>query len=55
MNRAHHNTAASLMAKISEVMGNLPRDTVAKACRRFQKRIEAMVEAGGNFFKYTDV
>ena len=51
MNRAPHTTAASLMAKIMEVMGNLSRDTVAKASRRFHSRIEAVVEAGGNFFK----
>ena len=51
MNRAPHNTAASLMSKITEVMGNLPRDTVAKACRRFRSRIEAAVEDGGDFFE----
>jgi len=37
------------MAKISELMGILPQDTVGKACRGFQKRIEAAVEAGGDF------
>ncbi len=51
VNKAPHNTAASLVAKIKEVMANLPRDTVAKACRRFRHRIEAVVEAGGNFFE----
>ena len=51
MKRSPHSTAASLMAKITEVMGNLPKDTVAKACRRFCLRIEAVVEAGGVFFK----
>jgi len=39
------------MAKIREVMGHLPRDTVAKACQRFCSRIEAVVEPGGDFFK----
>jgi hypothetical protein len=34
-----------------EGMTNLPRDTVAKACRRFHHRIEAVVEAGGDFFE----
>ena len=38
------------MSKITEVMGNLPRDTVAMACRRFRSRIEAVVDAGGDFF-----
>jgi hypothetical protein len=51
VNKASHNTAASLVAKITEVMVNLPRDTMAKACRRFRQRIEAVVEAGGDFFK----
>jgi hypothetical protein len=40
-----HNTAASLMAKIME-MANLPRATMAKACKRFWPRIKAVVEAG---------
>jgi len=39
------------MAKITEVMGILPRDTVGKACRRFCSIIEALVEAVGVFFK----
>jgi hypothetical protein len=51
VNRSHHNTAASLKAEITEVMANLLRDTVAKACRRFCQQIEAMVEAGSDFFK----
>ena len=49
--KAPHNNGASLMAKVLEAMGNLPRDTVAKACGRFHKRIEAMVETRVNFFK----
>jgi hypothetical protein len=40
-----------LVAKITEVMVNLPRDTVAKACRRFRQRIEAVKDAGSNFFE----
>jgi DNA-binding Lrp family transcriptional regulator len=51
VNKVPHSTAASLMAKISEVMANLPRHTVAKSCRRFRGRIEAVVEAGGDFFE----
>ena len=51
MSSAPRNTAASLMVKITEVMGILPRDTLGKACRRFRSRIEAVVEAGGVFFK----
>jgi hypothetical protein len=40
-----------LVAKITEVMANFPRDSVVKACRRFRQRIEAVMEAGGDFFK----
>ncbi len=50
INKAHHNTAASLMATIKELMGNLDKDTVAKACHSFQTRIEAVVEANRVFF-----
>jgi hypothetical protein len=35
-------------------MGSLDRDTVAKACRRFWSRIEAVVAAEGDFIKYFD-
>ena len=41
----------SLVAKIKEVMGNLDRDTVEKACRRFRSRIEAVVAANGDFIE----
>ena len=40
-----------MMAKIMEVMGILPRDTVGKACQRFCSRIEAVMEAGIDFFE----
>jgi hypothetical protein len=39
------------VTKIKEVMVSLPRDTVAKACRRFRQRIEAIVDAGGDIFE----
>ncbi len=51
VNKAPHNTVESLVAKIKEVMGNLDRDTVAKACRRFRSRIEAVVAANGDFIE----
>jgi hypothetical protein len=38
--------------KITDVMSNLPRDTMAEACRRYRQRIEAIVEAGDDFFEY---
>jgi hypothetical protein len=50
VNRSPHNTATSLKAKIMDIMASLPRDTMAKACRRSCLRIEAVVEAGGDFF-----
>jgi hypothetical protein len=37
------------MAKITEVMANLSKATVAKACKRFQPHIEAVEKDGGDF------
>ena len=51
VNKASHNTVTSLMMKIKEMMGNLDIDTVAKACRGFRTRFEAVVEVNGDFFK----
>ncbi len=52
VNKASHNTVASLVVNINEVMGNLNKDTVVKACRHgFRTKIEAVVEANGNFFE----
>ncbi len=51
INKTTHNTATLLMAKLTEVMANLPRDTVVKVCRRFRQRISVVEEAGGDFFK----
>jgi hypothetical protein len=45
------NIATWLKAKIMEGMTNLPRATVAKACKRFRPHIEAMMKASGDFFK----
>jgi hypothetical protein len=49
--KAHHNTFASLVVMIKEVMGNFDTDTVAKACQCFRTRIEVVVEANRDFFK----
>ena len=51
VNKASHNNFWSLMAKMKEGMGYLGRDMVAKACRRFRSRLEAVVEAGGDFIE----
>jgi hypothetical protein len=48
--KAHHNTVASLVVTIKEVMGNFDTDTVSKACRCFHIRIWAVVEANRDFF-----
>jgi hypothetical protein len=48
--KAHHNTIASLVVTVMEVMGNFVTDTVAKTCRCFQTRIEVVVEANRDFF-----
>jgi len=36
---------------MKEMMVSLDRDTVARACRRFRFRIEAVVAADGNFIE----
>jgi hypothetical protein len=36
---------------MKEVLGNLDRNNMAKACRRFRSRIEAVVGANGGFFE----
>ncbi len=33
------------------MMGSFNRDTVARACRRFSSRIEAVIAADGNFIE----
>jgi hypothetical protein len=42
------------MAEIMYVMAILPRATAAKACKQFRPCIEAVVEAGGDFFLEID-
>jgi hypothetical protein len=49
VNKAPHSTAASLISNIKEVKGNLDRATVARACKQFRSRLEAIVEADGDF------
>ncbi len=39
--KAPHNTIASLVVKVKEMMGNFDTDTVAKTCH--QTRIEVVV------------
>jgi len=51
VNKRPHNTVASLKAKISEVMADMDRKVVIRACKKFQSRIEAVVEASGDFIE----
>ncbi len=39
----------SLFNKIKEVIGSIDRDTMLKACKCFQSRLKAVVEADSNF------
>ena len=43
-----HKTKA-LIQKIKELMGSLDKDTMAKACKMFMVRMDAVVTADGNF------
>jgi hypothetical protein len=45
------NTVPSLVVKIKELMGNLDKDTMAKACRGFHTKIEAVLKVKGDLFK----
>jgi hypothetical protein len=37
---------------MKELMGNLKKDTLAKACHGFSTKIEAFVEVNGGFFEW---
>ncbi len=39
------------MAKISEVMAKMDREVVIHPCKKFRSRIEAIVEASGDFIE----
>lgn len=48
-NKHPHNNLDSLRQSITDVMTNMDRNQVTKACRRFRSRIEAVVDANGGF------
>jgi transposase len=50
VNKQPHPSLDSLRQKIIDVMGNLNRNMLAKACKRFRSRIEAVIESDGDFF-----
>ena len=51
VNRHPHNTLASLMAKIMEVIANMDREFIIHSYKKFWSRIEAVVDASGYFIK----
>jgi hypothetical protein len=51
VNKQPHNTLATLRAKISEVMADMDREVVILSYKKFWSRIEAVVDASGDFIK----
>ena len=51
VNKQPHNTLASLKAKILEVMANMDREFVIHYYKKFWSRIDAVVDASGDFIK----
>ena len=51
VNTQPHNTLANLKAKILEVMANMDREFVIHYYKKFWSRIEAVVDASGDFIK----
>ena len=50
-NRRAHSTKTSLIHSIKENCSNMDRAMVAKACSSFRGRVEAVIEAGGDFIE----
>jgi hypothetical protein len=51
INKQTYNTLASLRAKILEVMADKDREVVIQSYKKFWSRIEAVVDASGDFVK----
>jgi hypothetical protein len=51
VNKHSHNTLASLRSKISEVMADMDREVIIPPYKKFWSRIEAVVNASGDFIK----
>jgi hypothetical protein len=51
VNKQTYNTLTSLRAKILEVMANMDREFVIHSYKKFWSRIEAVVDASGDFIK----
>lgn len=48
-NRHPYNIKARLVASIAEVFATMDKDMVRSACSKFRGRIEAIIEANGDF------
>ncbi len=51
VNNHPQNTLASLRSKISEVMSDMDREVIIPPNKKFLSRIEAVVDASGDFIK----
>jgi hypothetical protein len=51
VNKHPHNNLASLRPKISEVMADMDREVIIPPYKKFWPRIEAVVDASGDFIK----
>ncbi len=52
VNKQPHKTLASLRDKILEAMTDMDREVVNCVYKEFWSRIEAVVDASGDFIKY---
>jgi hypothetical protein len=51
VNKQPHNTLAFLRAKILEEMADMDREVIIPPYQKFWSRIEAVVDASGDFIK----
>jgi hypothetical protein len=51
VNKHPHNTLATPRSKISEVMADMDREVIIPPYKKFWSRIEAVVDASGDFTK----
>jgi hypothetical protein len=51
VNKQPHSILTSLRAKLSEIMTQMDKEVVLHPCKTFLSRIEAIVEASGDFIE----
>ena len=51
VNKHPHNTLASLRYKVLEEVANMDREVIIPPYQKFWSRIEAVVDASGDFIK----